>query len=169
MPANLEGFIKLVNGLKTETPFDVMVLRKGTSKKISGVILLPESVRVQMMSHPKSKTRKMDRWLTWRHQRRPKKRTLTLRARQAFDSVIKDLTISRNGDITTVKDEKNETKLTISCVVKNDAVFVGSVEVNDGGTTTTYKNILAVPEAHRARVQEIVDALSASRAVAEKK
>ncbi len=150
VPANLEGFIKLVKGLKTETPIDVIVLRQGTSTTIAGVILPAERAKSAELAELERIVTEMKKVIA------PRK-------------LLKDLTITQNGDITTVKDEKRETKLTISCVVKDGVVYVGGVEVNDGSSTKAYKNILDVPEPHRARVQEIVNALPALRATGEKK
>ena len=42
VPANVEEFMKLVAGLKTEPPSMPTVLRKGASKKITGVTLPAE-------------------------------------------------------------------------------------------------------------------------------
>jgi len=151
--ANTDDFTKLVASLKDNTPLEVVVLRKGQTLNVGNVKLAGESPNANFTG-AKKMAKSIKLYLDGKNGK------IVLDAK--IDEVDKETmttTISRKGGTLTITHKEGAATLTVNCAVKDGKVQVATIEVKDGNETQTYDNLLAVPEAHRARVEQLVEAL----------
>jgi serine protease Do len=126
------GLAKMIEGVKADEKFDAVVLRKGRRETIKGVTL------------PETKTTK-----------KPvaKKPVDGLGGRGNAVSTA----LTRDGDEFTLQEKSGDVTLTLTGTVEGGKAKLGSVTVKEGDSSKDYDSLEKVPEAHRERVQQLLE------------
>jgi hypothetical protein len=190
VPANAEDFVRLVASLKADTPLEVVVLRKGQALSVGSVRLAGESPQTdfskkvdakkpleatlkalegQWKDVAKAEAKVKQSTPLSDSAQHAQQRAATLRLHQALlklrqaelaEKNAVTLTISRNGDTLTITHKESAATLTVTGSFNEGKVQIGTIEVNDGKETQKYTNLQAVPEAYRAKVEKLVEAVN---------
>ena len=157
VPGQPEEFQKLLASLKTDIPLDVVVLRKGKTLNLGTVTLVGESPKAVTGEVVESKAKVEARQRAAIARQRA---ALIFLQAQLAEKDTATTTVVRKGDTFTITHKELGTTFSVTAVVKEGKLQIGTIEVNDGKTTQTYDNLLAVPASQRARVERLVEAVS---------
>ena len=140
IPNNTEDFFKLIASLKSNTPLDVVVIRKGQQQKLGTVQLADGQGGKDMLfkKEPGGQAKKLEELLADQ-----KKRPAEIKA----------------GHNMTVKRQDGDTSVTIHGQLADGKFRISSVEVRDKNGTRTFERIEDVPEPYRARAMEALETL----------
>jgi len=139
VPARVEDLAKTVAELKADTPFDVVVLRKGKRETVKGLSL------------PKASAARPERGLP---------ALPRLKAGLLPDGVEKSATtsISRTDDRFTAKHSDGETTITVRGAMDDGKAKAEEIVIEQGkGRSHTYSSVDEVPAEHREKVRGLVE------------
>jgi hypothetical protein len=136
--SNAEAFVKLMADIKADTPFDIVVLRRGKQETI-------QNVRLAEAPLPRYRT--------------------TVRLHQLADA--KDaqimITVSRKDNKTTLNRNEGDLMITVVAEAADGKNKVTSISVVEKGKTGKYAKVEEVPEPNRAKVQHLLQLLDSAR------
>jgi hypothetical protein len=136
--SNSEAFIKLVADIKADTPFDIVVLRRGKQETIQNVRLAEATPQ-------------------------PGLRT-AVRLRQlagAKDAQIM-ITVSRKDNKITLNRNEGELMITVEAEAAEGKTKVTGIAIVEKGKTSKYGKVEEVPEPNRAKVQHLLQLLDSA-------
>lgn len=136
--SNAEAFVKLMADIKADTPFDIVVLRRGKQETI-------QNVRLAEALLPRYRT--------------------TVRLHQLADA--KDaqimITVSRKDNKITLNRNEGDLMITVVAEAADGKNKVTSISVVEKGKTSKYAKVEEVPEPNRAKVQHLLQLLDSAR------
>ncbi len=140
VPRSYGKLVKMINKMEAKKPFDIVVLRKGKKQVIKGVKLpeVPKVGEVPGFPFPPGAIPKFPTPFPG-----------------AKNNVV--MTTTRNKDKFTCHYHEGPLSLTITGKVTKDAAEVSKILLKDGGKSQEYTAVKDVPEAHRKRVQRILE------------
>jgi beta-lactamase regulating signal transducer with metallopeptidase domain len=136
--SNAEAFVKLVADIKADTPFDIVVLRRGKQETIQNVRLAEASP--------------------------PQGYRTAVRLRQfagAKDPQIM-ITVSRKDNKITLNRNEGELMITVEAEAADGKNKVTGIAIVEKGKTSKYGNVEEVPEPNRAKVQHLLQLLDSA-------
>jgi beta-lactamase regulating signal transducer with metallopeptidase domain len=145
VPGNSDDFVKLIGSFKTNTPLDVVVIRKGQQQKL-GSVQLGDGPTAK---DPGKVSDKLAKELELRLTEKRKK----------IDADTKPPTEKAPTPKLVVKHQDGNSTVTLHGTLRDGRFTLGNIEVQDKAGTRTYERIEDVPEPYRARALEMVDVL----------
>lgn len=127
---NPEALKPTIDGIKADTAFDIVVLRRGKQETVKDVKLPEPSVRIH--------TRVLGG---------------TLPGAQIA------ITVRRTGNTITLHRNEGSLAITVQAELTGDKHQVSSISIAEKGKDAKYQKVEEVPEAHRAKVQHMLQLL----------
>ena len=131
-----EKLVKQVADIKADTPFDIVVLRRGKQETIQNVRLPEPSVRVHSVTG----------WGVL----------------GGFDNAQIKIAVTRTGKKLTLLRNDGPLAITMHAETADGKTKVTSIRIEDKGTSSKYDSIQMVPEPHRAKVQHLLQLLDSA-------
>jgi beta-lactamase regulating signal transducer with metallopeptidase domain len=163
VPSNVEDFVKLIAALKSDLPFEVVVLRKGqkqsigTVKLADGKSLADPRARWNINEHLPD-TIDMKAIHEWVHG-----------AKKSDDKDAVTTTVTRRGDTFSVKHQEGSSSITLNATLKDGSLQVDGISVHNDKGVQNYKTLNDAPEQVRNRVRQILEMLARNTAAKEAK
>jgi hypothetical protein len=156
VPSNVEEFLKLTAALKSDTPYDVVVLRKGQQQKVGSVTLAQQQATTDQPNSKKVQAREENAQdkATAALQRIYAQRALQ---RPATDKETTTTTVNRKGNSITVTHQEGDVRISFRGTIKDSAVDLTDINIQNATETTTYKSLNDVPQPWRDRVNQILE------------
>jgi beta-lactamase regulating signal transducer with metallopeptidase domain len=152
IPSNDDDFVKLVAGLKSRTPFDLIVIRKGQETNLGKLELAAAAVS-------QADQQQIIEALAKRVEGRTENLLLV---RASLATLLAKSAVAKSpGATLVVKQSDNGLALTVTGTLDNGKFTVSEIEIQDGAISTKYQKIDQVPEANRPAVEKLVERLSA--------
>jgi BlaR1 peptidase M56/PDZ domain-containing protein len=131
---NPERLIPMVNELKADTPFDILILRKGKEETISG-IKLPAP---------------------------PQPHVSAVVRLAGHDHAGLMITAARTGNTVTLTRNEGPFMITLQAEIADAKHKVTSISIVEKGQTSKFAKIEEVPDYHRAKVQHLLQLLDST-------
>jgi membrane-associated protease RseP (regulator of RpoE activity) len=150
VPDKVEGFLKVLDGVKAKTPVDVVVLRKGKKETLKG-LSLPEA---------RAARRGRD-WAVF-----PPAGDVVVpgfRFPEGVGAFVAPggrgvmTTTFRNNDRFTTRHQEGSLVITVTGKVSDGKAKAGEITVQDGGKSEKYTSVDKVPEQYRDKVKNLVE------------
>jgi hypothetical protein len=160
IPANVEDFTRLIASLRSDTPLDVVVLRKGQPQKLGSVQLGdggPEAKRYKI-------TADIDKAVIERWEKKPLGDKIVVPPGKESDPAKNAMTlsVSRAGNNYTVRYQEGTVSITLAATVKDREGTLNSIQIQSGNHVSKYLNPAQVPEQFRPRVLQMLEMLEAA-------
>jgi beta-lactamase regulating signal transducer with metallopeptidase domain len=154
VPSNVEDFLKLIAALKSDTPFEVIVLRKGQKQSIGTVKLTEVKAPADLKGKWNINDLNMDGielkaihdWVQG--------------AKKGEDKNAVTTTVTRRGNTYSVKHLEGASIITLNATLKDGSLQVDGISVRDDIGDRDYKTLNDAPEPVRSRVRQILEMLA---------
>jgi beta-lactamase regulating signal transducer with metallopeptidase domain len=144
VPNDVGAFVRQLGEVKSETPVEVLLVRKGKKETVKGLSLpatraaVPVRARVITVPQPGA--------------------PVLLRQSQAIAAGSGVMTtVFRTEDRFTTRYQEGALFITVTGKVANGKAKVGEITVQDGAASTDYPNLDKVPERYRDKVKNLVE------------
>jgi beta-lactamase regulating signal transducer with metallopeptidase domain len=158
VPSGVEDFVKLIAGLKSNTPFEVVVLRKGQKQSLGTVTL------VDAPAPSREKAAKALSELTYEKAIKGALEHLAQMelSKKSEEKDTVTTTVTRRGDTFAVKHQESSSTITLNATLKDGKLHVDGISVHDAKGVQNYQTLNEAPEPVRSRVQQILKMLARS-------
>jgi hypothetical protein len=146
VPSDPAAFVKALGEIKANTAVDAVVLRKGKKETLKG-LKLPEAKKTDALAPfelPGINLRRLP----------------GLRGGLGNGATT---TMTRDNDRFTVRHKQGDVSMSLTGKIEDGKAVPESIEVTDNGKTEKYADVEKVPEAHRARVRELLEMAATGR------
>jgi beta-lactamase regulating signal transducer with metallopeptidase domain len=149
VPGNVDDFGELIAGLKGDTEFDIVVVRKGQQQKLGSLKLATDipagSDKFRLWMQPdKAEVKLIELWLS---------------SRAELDKAAKVKHVPGSRALLVLKHQDGKVTMTITGELQDGKFNVTEIEIQEGDVTRKYHSVDRVPEKFRRAVTQIVDAL----------
>ena len=155
VPGDLEDFQKLIAALKSDTPFDVVVMRKGQKQKVGSLTLAAETPgpaaekTLERKAFLDALNKQVERKAALEALKRLDKLGGARDLKSLMDKKGKDkdtvtTTVTRKGNAISVKHQEDGTVFTLNANLKDDTLEIGAITVEDAQGVHNYKTLVGL-------------------------
>lgn len=144
VPNDVQEFARIVKDLKPDTKVDAVVLRKTRKETVKG-LSLPKAKEAPQPGNFGGFGRGFGR-----------------PGRFGGAGLGDTMTIRRSNDAFTARDQQGDLTIEATGKIEDGKAKVDTIKVTEDGKTSTYNSVDKVPEKHRDRVKNLVEAASSN-------